>query len=238
MHYNYHLRYKLKIRNIFLTAIFLLLPNFLQSSDSLGYIDDITINQREFDELPKDIEFFPEDLENGRVILEGILESENDTVSVKTLSVEISTDGGESWSKADGHSEWKWSFEPKTGKRYCLSFRVVSCLDKRKTEFKITKSNPSALKLKEFKNGIAINHKNITNTQIYTELEKTFFRVTTKLLKVKLKKPIVYKATTKPLKLKLKKPIVYTALTKTLKVKLKKPIVYEATTKPLKLKLK
>jgi len=43
----------------------------------LGYIDDAIINQREFYELPKDIEFFPEDLENERVFLERILESEN-----------------------------------------------------------------------------------------------------------------------------------------------------------------
>ncbi len=214
------------------------MPNLLQGSSSLGYIDDITINQREFDELPRDIEFFPEDLKDERVILEGILESENDAISVETLSVEISTDGGKNWSKVVGHGEWKWSFVPEIGKRYCLSFRVVSSRDERKIKSKITKSNPSALKLKKFKKDISIDHKNISNSQTYTQIEKTFFKTTTKLLKVKLKKPIVYTALTKELKVKLIKPIVYAAVTKKLRVKLKKPIVYTAATKELKVKLK
>ncbi len=96
-----------------------------ENADDIGYVDDITINGREFDELPKEIEFYPEDLKNGKVIVEGLLESDDKNVPVDSLSVEITTDGGESWSRAKGHGEWSWDFEPELGREYAFSLRVV-----------------------------------------------------------------------------------------------------------------
>ncbi len=95
------------------------------NADDIGYVDDITINNREFDELPREIEFYPEDLKDGKVIVQGILESDDKNIPVSDLKVEISTDGGESWSRANGNGEWEWSFEPELEKRYALSIRVV-----------------------------------------------------------------------------------------------------------------
>ena len=96
-----------------------------QNADDIGFIDDITINDREFDELPDSIEFYEDDLKDGKVTVQGLLESEDKTVNVKDLYVEITTDGGNTWTKASGHDEWEWSFSPELGKEYEFSIRVV-----------------------------------------------------------------------------------------------------------------
>jgi len=95
------------------------------NADDKSYVDSITINDREFDELPDDVEFYPEDLKDGKVIVQGILESEDKALHVDSLHVEITVDGGESWSRAKGHSEWEWSFTPELEKSYEFSLRVV-----------------------------------------------------------------------------------------------------------------
>ena len=94
-------------------------------ADDVGYIDDITINDREFDELPEEIEFYPEDLQDSKVYISGILESTKKEVPVKELHVEISSDGGETWHSVEGNKEWRWSFTPEIGKMYQLSFHVI-----------------------------------------------------------------------------------------------------------------
>lgn len=40
------------------------------NADDKSYVDSITINDREFDELPDDVEFYPEDLKDGKVIVQ------------------------------------------------------------------------------------------------------------------------------------------------------------------------
>jgi len=94
-------------------------------ADDIGFIDDITINNRAFDELPDEITFYPEDLQEGKVIISGILESLKKNISVDELYVEVSNDGGMNWHRVKGHSEWQWDFSPEFGKVYQLSLRVV-----------------------------------------------------------------------------------------------------------------
>ncbi|HIP29520.1 MAG TPA: hypothetical protein EYG83_01755, partial [Sulfurospirillum arcachonense] len=97
----------------------------VQNADDIGFIDDITINDREFDELPDNIKFYADDLKDGRVIVQGLLESEDKAVHVNSLHVEITTDGGDSWTRAKGHDEWEWSFTPELEQEYEFSIRVV-----------------------------------------------------------------------------------------------------------------
>jgi len=99
-------------------------------ADDYTYVDDIKINGREFDSLNNEvIEFYRDDLIDGKVTVDGILESDDDSVELNTLFVEISVDGGASWHKASGHSQWQWSFEPELGHEYSFSLRVVRMLD-------------------------------------------------------------------------------------------------------------
>lgn len=99
--------------------------NFKDAND-LGYIDDISINNREFTSLNKrTIEFYPEDLKDEKIIIEGLLESNSKIVSVDKLSVAVSIDGGESWRISSGHKEWSYSFKPELGKTYSFSLKVV-----------------------------------------------------------------------------------------------------------------
>ncbi len=101
-----------------------------KDGDNLGFIDDISINDRDFDTLEqRTIEFYPEDLKDGKVIVEGLLESNSKTVSVDKLSVAVSIDGGESWRISKGHKEWSYSFRPKLGKTYEFSLKVVMSED-------------------------------------------------------------------------------------------------------------
>jgi len=96
-----------------------------KNADDKSFVDSITINDREFEELPSEVEFYPEDLKDGKVIVQGILESEDENTPVESLHVEITTDGGKSWSRAKGSKEWEWSFEPELEKSYEFSLRVV-----------------------------------------------------------------------------------------------------------------
>ncbi len=98
--------------------------------EDVGFIDEITINGREFDSLPQNIQFYEEDLEDGKVIIKGLLESINDNISVEDLYVEITTNGGDTWSKAVGHEEWRWSFSPEIEKDYEFSLRIIKKVNK------------------------------------------------------------------------------------------------------------
>jgi len=98
-----------------------------QNINNIGFIDDITINGREFENLEqKQIEFYPEDLEDGKVIVEGLLEPLKTNLSLKNEFVEITIDGGKSWEKTRGLREWEYSFEPIFGHIYEFSLRISS----------------------------------------------------------------------------------------------------------------
>lgn len=89
-------------------------------------VDQITINDRNFDSLnQRTIEFYEGDLKHGDVVVEGLLENDDVSVPPKNMFVEITTDGGLTWSKAQGGSTWKWSFRPELGRTYEFSLRVV-----------------------------------------------------------------------------------------------------------------
>jgi len=97
-----------------------------KNADEIGFIDDITINGREFDSLQqREIEFYSDDLKDGKVTVAGLLESEDKAIPVDKLFVEVTTDGGDSWSRAKGHDEWEWTFEPKVEHSYEFALRVV-----------------------------------------------------------------------------------------------------------------
>ena len=96
------------------------------NADDISFVDDITLNGRALDSFEqREIEFYKEDLDEGRVVVQGLLESEDKGTSVEELFVEISSDGGETWSRASGHGEWEWVFAPKVEYTYAFSLRVV-----------------------------------------------------------------------------------------------------------------
>jgi len=119
----------------------------VQNADDIGFVDEITINDREFDELPRDIEFYSDDLEDGKVIVRGILESEDKAVHVNTLFVEITTDGGDSWTRAKGNSDWEWSFSPKIEKPYDFSLRVVQDIKGAQSDDFIVSAEPEDVEI-------------------------------------------------------------------------------------------
>ena len=96
------------------------------NADDISFVDDITLNGRGLDSFEqREIEFYKEDLDDGRVVVQGLLESEDKGTSVEELFVEISSDGGDTWSRASGHAEWEWVFAPKIEQTYSFSLRVV-----------------------------------------------------------------------------------------------------------------
>jgi len=98
----------------------------IQVVEDVGYVDDITINGREFESLEQEtIEFYPEDLQDGKVVIEGLLESQDKKIKPSQLYVEISLDGGDTWSRANGHEEWEFSFTPKIAHTYEFSLRIT-----------------------------------------------------------------------------------------------------------------
>ncbi|TLP40513.1 hypothetical protein [Arcobacter arenosus] len=115
------------IKKIFIFILFCVsLYGNVQLADDIGFVDDITINGREFESLEqRTIEFYEEDLKDGKVVITGLLESTEKTIGVDDLFVEISTNGGKSWFRASGHDDWEFSFEPKIGYIYEFSLRVV-----------------------------------------------------------------------------------------------------------------
>ena len=119
----------------------------VKEADNIGFVDDIVINGREFDEFPHEMEFYFDDLRDDKIKISGILESEDENVPVESLFVEITTDGGKTWSKAKGHSEWEWSFNPEKEKVYEFSLRVVQVV--KKTSNKVIETAPLVLKFKK-----------------------------------------------------------------------------------------
>ncbi|MEA1915625.1 MAG: hypothetical protein U9N30_09965, partial [Campylobacterota bacterium] len=91
-----------------------------------GFVDDITINGREFESLEQEtIEFYKEDLQKGKVVIQGLLESQRKHLKSRDLFVEISVDGGDTWRRARGHEEWEFSFRPELGHTYSFSLRIT-----------------------------------------------------------------------------------------------------------------
>ena len=214
--------------------------------DDKSFVDSITINDREFDELPNEVEFYPEDLKDGKVIVQGILESEDKALSVNSLHVEITTDGGENWSRAKGHSEWEWSFTPELEKNYEFSLRVV--MEEKpdnapiviagaglvKQEFqKVDKKIPILVKQKEF------TPKVITTEPIVLKFKKFTPKViTTEPIVLKFKKFIAKVITTEPIVLKFKKFVPKIITTEPIVLKFKKFTPKVVTTEPIVLKFK
>ncbi len=122
-----------KIPVRFLSVLFLLLISVVSAhayypGDDLGYIDYVTVNGQEFEQFDeRQVVFYPEDLEknDGLVFIRGLLESEQKSIPVSDLVVEITLDGGETWTRAKGNSRWEYRFRPETGKAYDFSIRVV-----------------------------------------------------------------------------------------------------------------
>ncbi len=98
----------------------------IQNADDIGFVDDITINGREFESLEqRTIEFYSEDLQNGKVVIQGLLESLDKNVDARDLFIEITNDGGKSWNKVSGHQDWEYSFHPVVGFTYEFSLRIM-----------------------------------------------------------------------------------------------------------------
>jgi hypothetical protein len=99
--------------------------NTYVNADDISFVDDVIINGIEYTELPRNVEFDIQDLKDGKIKIQGLLESLDKSVDVNSLHVEITTDGGETWTRASGNDEWDWSFTPELEKPYDFSFRVV-----------------------------------------------------------------------------------------------------------------
>ena len=235
------------------------------NADDKSFVDSITINDREFDELPNEVEFYPEDLQDGKVVVKGVLESEDKNTPIESLYVELTTDGGESWSRAKGNKDWEWSFEPELEKNYEFSLRVVQ---DEKREYK-----PVVIAVAgEFKDEFVVEKKNvakvkdITTKPIVLRFKKNGVRVVnTEPIVLKFKKFTPKVITTDPIVIRFKKtnspmvqynPDIKEAVTKglvlsrqgnepvyevtipTLEFKVKKEPVYEATVPTLEFKVK
>ena len=130
----------MRFKHLLLTLLYslMMLTSSLHAyyeGEELGYIDEVRISDREFESLNKyKIEFYREDLVNGKITIEGILESELKHLPIEKINVEISVDGGDSWKKAKGHEDWSFSFAPESGKVYSLSLRVVKSSSKLRFE--------------------------------------------------------------------------------------------------------
>ncbi|MDA3834694.1 MAG: hypothetical protein PF495_15020, partial [Spirochaetales bacterium] len=96
------------------------------AGDDLGYLDYVTLNGNSFENLhSREVVFYTEDLDDGKVEIRGILESQQKKIKVADLKVQISVDGGKSWTDAKGDARWSFMFEPKVDAQYQLSVRVV-----------------------------------------------------------------------------------------------------------------
>jgi len=201
----------------------------IENADDIGFVDDIKINGREFDSLDdRVIEFYKDDLIDGKVIVDGILESDDDKTSVKELFVEISVDGGDTWTRAKGHEEWQWSFTPELQKEYEFALRVVK--EKKSFPKKLQKSTLpitiAGAKNQDF--DININAQESAQTKV----------ITTEPLVVKFKKYRSKVITTEPLVVKFKKYRPKVITTEPLVVKFKKYRPKVITTEPLVVKFK
>ncbi len=127
-----------------LTQLILMVSLFanIQVVNDKGFIDNITINSIEFESLEQQtIEFYPEDLEDGKVVIKGLLKVEDKSLTIDELFVEISIDNGYTWNKAIGHENWEFSFEPQMGYTYKFSLRITQDIEIIKNQINIpTKS--------------------------------------------------------------------------------------------------
>jgi hypothetical protein len=216
-----------------------------KNADDKSFVDSITINDREFDELPNEVEFYPEDLKDGRVIVQGILESEDKNTPIESLHVETTTDGGESWSRAKGSKEWEWSFEPELERPYEFSLRVVQEMKISNAPIKIVgaevlKEQFVKVEKKEFTpkvittNSIVLKFKHFTPKVITTEpIVLKFKHFTPKIITTE---PIVLKFKNKTLI--QKSTMATTGILKSQKIDklhVKKPLLLRTTVKQDKL---
>lgn len=200
-----------------------------QSADDKGFVDDITVNSREFEELPKDIEFYQEDLKDGKVVVEGILESDDKNIPVNSLYVEISTDGGQSWSRASGHDEWEWGFVPELEKTYQFSLRIITLKKSDNTPIIIEGAKLQPIEFKKPNPKISTSYKQL-NLQAKS--------IKTKPIVLKFKKQKHISIITKPIVLKFKKYKSKSIVTKPIVLKFKKFEAKSVKTKPIVLKFK
>jgi len=96
-------------------------------ANEVGSLYDVQVGQIRYGDnvFERNIKFRSEDLVDGKIIFSGGLDSEDSSVPVEDLFVEISVDGGDSWQRATGHTDWSWSFRPDVGREYSTSIRVV-----------------------------------------------------------------------------------------------------------------
>ena len=222
----------------------------VQIVDDISFVDDITINQREFDSLEqREIEFYPEDLEDGKVVVQGLLESTDDVTPLESLHVEITTDGGDNWSRASGNGEWEWSFRPELEHTYEFSLRVVQetqvafatknitvapmFLKYRQIEPKVITVAPMFLKYRQ------VEPKVITVAPMflkYRQVEPKVITVAPMFLKYRQIEPKVI--TVAPMFLKFKGPEPKVITTEPIVLKFKKFTPKVITTEPIVLKFK
>ena len=113
-----------------MVAVLLVITSFSAQAyyegDDLGYLDAVTLNGEEFNTFDsRPLEFYPEDLINGDIVIRGLLESEQKAVPVEDLLVQITMDGGASWQSAKGSPVWVYHFTPELNTLYNFSIRVV-----------------------------------------------------------------------------------------------------------------
>ena len=208
-----------------------------ENADDIGFIDELTLNGREFDSLnEREIEFYPEDLEDGRVVVKGILESEDAKIPLSSLYVEVSTDGGSTWKRAKGHAEWEFSFTPEFEKTYEFGLRVVQektlasphAADLLVFEELNKDINPAYLN--DFDKGVKLNDKSIHSLPAKV--------ITTKPIVVKFKSFGQKVITTEPIVVKFKSFAQKVITTEPIVVKFKSFGQKVITTEPIIVKFK
>lgn len=107
------------------------------------------LNGISYDELGDKVTIYRETLENGQVTLRGKAATSSSAVG----SVQVSTDGRESWQKARKTSDgsFEYSFRPETGRKYVLYVKIIDTtgktndVDATRKEITISDQNISAL---------------------------------------------------------------------------------------------
>ncbi len=215
----------------------------LQGSEDAGYVDEIRINDRAFDSLDRrDITFYAEDLQNGEIVVTGLLESEDDATPVSELGVEISVDGGATWTAAQGHGEWRWSFCPETGREYDFALRVTRRAD---TAAKMVQTGPLYVHFRGFRQRIvttpsmAVSFRGFQPKIVTTDAMGVTFRgfepkvVMTPALTVKFRGFAPRVVTTEPMAVAFHGFTQKVVTTDGLAVRFRTPVTKEATTAPL-----
>ena len=215
----------------------------VQNADDVGFVDEITINDREFDSLAqREIEFYPEDLQDGSVVIKGLLESEDRSVDVKDLYVEITVDGGDNWTRAKGHGEWEWSFKPELQKSYEFSFRVVK--ESASQEFKLAQIEVGMVAFETKKVSLDVDANGFTPKVITTEpivfkfIKFTPKEMTTEPIVFKFKQFTPKEITSEPIVFKFKQFTPKEIISEPIVFKFKKFTPKEITTEPIVFKFK